>query len=175
MIAWLTAMATSFALHSLAAPAAPAPSELLSATHPNARQLPADPFKEFQVWENTFVIYSECAGEEIEVTQTVHFRIIWVTNKNRNNSTISIHRSGTGVGLTTGTQYIIRGNYMDAPMASMPEHNGQFTFTLTEHFELIAPGGGNNLSIRYKAKYVTNAKGDTIIDSFFGEQTTACH
>lgn len=137
--------------------------------------LPPDPFKEFQVWENSFVIYSECAGEEIEVTQTVYFRMIWVMNKNRNNSTISIHRRGTGVGLTTGTQYIMRANYMDAPMASLPDHNGQFTFTLREHFQLIAPGGGNNFYYSYDAKYVLNAKGDTIIDTFFGEPTTTCH
>ena len=173
-IALLASLAALFALSVWAAPQAPTPFSLLKGTNLSIQKLPPPPFVDVFTFENTFVIFVDCAGEAIEVSQTVHFRILILDNGKRVNSPLSIHREGTGVGLTSGTQYIMRGNYNDVANASYPNQNGQFSYNATEHFDLISPGSGTNISFRYKAKYILNAKGDTIIDAFFGEQTITC-
>jgi hypothetical protein len=143
-------------------------------TSKDAKKTTADPYKECFVEESIFDIYSDCAGEMIRVTQTVNFCIVWIVNKNRNNSHVTIRRTGTGVGLTTGTQYMMNAHYHDVVNASQPERNNQFSFAVGERFDLIAPGRNNNLAVRYMAKYIVNANGEVIIDNFFGETTTTC-
>jgi hypothetical protein len=174
LIAFLTAVATSLALSSVAAPVAPTPCKFFTATQATTLKAPPDILKDEFVSENSFLFFAECVGEFIEVTQTVYFRILIVDNGKRVNSPLSIRREGTAIGLTTGTEYIMRGNYNDVANASYPTQNNQFSYNATEHFDLISPGSGTNIAVRYKSKYILNAKGGTIIDAFFGETTITC-
>lgn len=161
LLSFFTAAATSLVLSSWTTttysslPTAKAPPEII---------------KEYIVTEdNTWSFYYPCAGEEIEVTETNYFRIIWVINDNRNNSVITIRREGKGIGLTTGTEYILRGHYTDAPEASRPSKNDQFTYIFVDNYSLVSPGGANNISVRSKYKLVISPNNDIILDKYSSE------
>jgi hypothetical protein len=161
LLAFFTATATSLLLSSWTT----TPFISLAAT-----KVPPEITKEYIVTENnTWSFYSPCAGEEIEVTETDYFRIIWVINNNRNNSVITIRREGKGIGLTTGTEYILRGHYTDAPEASLPSQNDQFTYIFVDNYSLVSPGSANNISVRSKYRFVLSPKSEVIIDKYSSE------
>ena len=174
MIAFLFIAGTLFSFSSQAAGPQPQPFVLPwhSAIKTSTLKMATEPFKDEAVFRNSFVIYNECAGEEIEVTQTVYFRLVWIVNNNRNNSHVNIRREGIGIGLTTGTQYNFHGNYNDVANASI--NNGQYSFGLVENYHLVAPGPNNNLSFHIMAKYIVNANGEVIIDEFFPATRSSC-
>lgn len=108
--------------------------------------------------------YWECVGEWIEVDATMYTLNTGVESPNKSVSAWNVRWKGTGVGLTSGTEYII--NEHDNSVFNISNKNGQITWNGQHKFNMISPGSGANISAQWNIQWVLNAKGIPVIESF---------
>jgi hypothetical protein len=66
---------------------------------------------------------------------------------------------GDGVGLGSGSEYLLRGRWMEVIQDSPP-----YIFIWNDHFQLIGKGKAENFDTHFKIRLIVNAQGDTVVD-----------
>lgn len=127
-------------------------------------QPPADAWNFHTTYDLNEQWYNECTGEWMQVNVT----LVWINtgqlNGNRYTSVWNVRVNGTAVGLTSGTEYLIRENNNSTFTQSFI--NGQLAFPLKDKWRFISKGNAANLSGEFSWDLVYNAKGEEIVNTF---------
>lgn len=110
-------------------------------------------------WEVTVCPTSDGYSEEIYLEGTYRVLAQAVDNGNHMQSTFQVFWEGTGYGLSSGTEYILHGKWME-----VVQENPPFIFIWNDHFQLVGKEGADNFRIYWKIRFVQNANGDTVVD-----------
>ena len=109
---------------------------------------------------------SGCSEEVIltgELLVLIH--TTFTPNGGIHNKEMVVYRNVTGVGLTTGTQYVAVGG--DRQTGNVTGDNFQSTVTRTTMFDIVSLDGTDNLALTATSHTTVNANGDatTIFDN----------
>ena len=129
-----------------------------------ALKAPPEPWNIHNISDVSGIWYNECTGEDVEVSATMVFLMTGQVTNNRLISVWNIRIYGKGVGLTSGTEYIIRENNNSTFIQSFV--NGHITFPLTDKWRLISKGNATNLYGVFVWNLIYNAKGEEVVNTF---------
>jgi len=129
-----------------------------------ALKAPPEPWNIHSTFDMSGIWYNECAGEDMEVTASMVFLMTGLISNNRLVSVWNIRIFGKGVGLTSGTEYIIRENNNSTYNESFV--NGLITFPLSDKWRFISKGNTTNLYGEFSWNLVYNAKGEEVVNTF---------
>jgi hypothetical protein len=76
-------------------------------------------------------------------------------------STYQIFWEGTGYGVSSGTEYLLHGKWMEVIQDDPP-----YVLIWNDYFELVGKGRAENFKIWWKARVVETPDGETIMDYF---------
>jgi hypothetical protein len=125
----------------------------------------AVPFNDQSVFFIESDSWSDCTGEWVHITGSIHIDVHGVMNGNRINFVQHINYQGlSGEGQASGKHYSGSGVFNSV-------YNGKFdgssyTTISSSSIKLNATGSGNNLVFTSKGKTIVNANGDVIINRF---------
>lgn len=112
------------------------------------------------VFEETLICANENGvGEPIYISGTFRSQAQYVENAKHSTWVWQVFWRGDGIGLTTGSEYIVRGKWMEVMQDAPP-----YIFIWNDHFQLIGKGKAENYDTHFKIKIIVNANGEPIVD-----------
>jgi hypothetical protein len=97
--------------------------------------------------------------ETIEIVGTARLQFQQTGGGKHESWTHQVFWTGTGVGLSTGNEFILQGKWMEVVKETPP-----YLFIWNDHFQLVGKGTAPNYELHTKVKIVVNAQGDVVID-----------
>jgi hypothetical protein len=94
-------------------------------------------------------------SEEIYIQGTYRVQLQYVEGADHTTSLFQVFWHGSGLGLTSGAEYILRGKWME-----VIQENPPFIFLWNDHFQLVGKGQAENFNTYYKIRIVENANGE---------------
>lgn len=100
-----------------------------------------------------------CPNEEVYIEGSYRVQAHFVEGADHSTSVFQVFWKGSGFGLESDSEYLLRGKWME-----VIQENPPFIFLWNDHFQLIGKGTAPNYRFYSKVKFVVNANGEVIID-----------
>ena len=97
-------------------------------------------------------------SEAIYFEGTYRVQLQYVEGGDHTTSLFKVFWRGDGYGLESGSEYKLRGKWMEVVQGI--EENSPFIFLWNDHFQLIGKGRAENFNTYYKIRMVVNANGE---------------
>jgi len=101
-------------------------------------------------------------SEEIYFEGTYRVQLQYVEGGDHTTSLFQVFWRGNGYGLDSGSEYKLRGKWMEVVQGI--EENSPFIFLWNDHFQLIGKGRAENFNTYYKIRMVVNANGELTVN-----------
>jgi hypothetical protein len=136
-------------------------------THPStikSLSLPPEHWNEHIIEDASGVFYNACTGEMVDLTLTFYWLNTGTSGPNRSGSVWNFKWKGTGVGLTTGIQYIV--NEHDNSIFTIHSNNDQLVLSGQHKMVYVSKGAAPNWTIQWNYQLIINANGEVVVDDF---------
>ena len=100
-----------------------------------------------------------CPDENVYLEGSARAQWHLVEGADHSTWVLQVFWKGSGVGEESGSEYLLRGKWMEVIQESPP-----YIFLWNDHFQLIGKGTAPNYRFYFKVKFVVNANGEVIID-----------
>ena len=97
-------------------------------------------------------------SEEIYIEGTYRVQLQYVEGGDHTTSLFQVFWRGDGFGLESGSEYKLRGKWME-----VVQESPTYIFLWNDHFQLIGKGRAENFKIYYKIRIVVNANGELTV------------
>ena len=98
-------------------------------------------------------------SEKIYIEGTYRIQVQYIENTHHTTSLFQVFWRGNGYGLESGSEYKLRGKWME-----VIQENPPYIFLWNDHFQLIGKGRAENFNTYYKIRIVVNANGEQTVD-----------
>ena len=98
-------------------------------------------------------------SEEIYIEGTYRVQLQYVEGGDHTTSLYQIFWRGHGYGMESGSEYKLRGKWME-----VIQENPPYIFLWNDHFQLIGKGRAENFKLYFKIRSVVNANGELTVD-----------